>query len=361
MPVLASDALGHRHALFLGLVRQHGAAHHVAHGPHAGQVAAAVGIDHDGAALIELQPDRLRVQPGGIGHPANRDDELVGFQRLRLAFGVAVGNRDAFFERLDLAHLHPELDFQALLVESFFGFARNLLIDRTQEHRQPFEHGDIGPEAAPNRAEFEPDHARADHCQALGHCAQTQAAVVGEHVDFIERHPRQGARAGARGHDHLLGGQGLWFSARPCRHRDFVAALEGAHEAAPAVEKRDLVLLEQVQDAVVVLLDHRVFAAQHLAHVDLDRAGADAVLAKVQPRVLKMLGRLQQRLGRDAADVGAGAARGGATVGVAPGVDARHLEAELGGADGGDIATGASADDDHIKCLAHGRALQLTD
>jgi hypothetical protein len=38
MPVLAGDALGHRHALFLGLVRQHRAAHHVAHRPDAGRL-----------------------------------------------------------------------------------------------------------------------------------------------------------------------------------------------------------------------------------------------------------------------------------------------------------------------------------
>ena len=51
MAMLAGDALGHRHALFLGLVRQHRAAHHVAHRPDVGQVGAAVVVDDDGAAL----------------------------------------------------------------------------------------------------------------------------------------------------------------------------------------------------------------------------------------------------------------------------------------------------------------------
>ena len=62
MPVLAGHALGHRNALFLGLVRQHGAAHHIAHRPDARQVGLAIGIDDDGAALVELQAHGLGIQ-----------------------------------------------------------------------------------------------------------------------------------------------------------------------------------------------------------------------------------------------------------------------------------------------------------
>ncbi len=54
---------------------------------------------------------------------------------------------------------------------------------------------------------------------------------------------------------------------------------------------------------------------------------------------------MQQRLGRDAADVEAGAAEGGALL------DAGHLQAELGGADGADIAAGAGADDDDVEAV----------
>ena len=56
-----------------------------------------------------------------------------------------------------------------------------------------------------------------------------------------------------------------------------------------------------------------------------------------------MLRGAEERLGRDAADVDAGAAEG------LVGFDADDGEAELCGADGGDIAAGAAADDDEIR------------
>ena len=66
VPVLAGDALGHRDALFLGLVREHRAAHDVADRPDVRQVGPALVVDHDAAALVELQPDGLGIQAGRV-------------------------------------------------------------------------------------------------------------------------------------------------------------------------------------------------------------------------------------------------------------------------------------------------------
>src|SRR5271168_3318433 len=68
-------------------------------------------------------------------------------------------------------------------------------------------------------------------------------------------------------------------------------------------------------------------------------------------RLVKLLGRVQQRLGRDASDIEAGAAERGAAL------DTRHFHAELGGADGADIAAGPGADDDQVETIAHARGL----
>jgi hypothetical protein len=59
------------------------------------------------------------------------------------------------------------------------------------------------------------------------------------------------------------------------------------------------------------------------------------------------LGRLQQRLGGDAAPVQADAAGPLA-------LDARGLQAQLRAADGGDIPAGAGPDDHQIEFLGHG-------
>ncbi len=75
------------------------------------------------------------------------------------------------------------------------------------------------------------------------------------------------------------------------------------------------------------------------------------MVGKVVVGVLEVLGRLQQRLGGDAAHVGAGAAGCGAALVVLPFVDTGHVHAQLGSADGRDVATRASADDDDIELL----------
>ena len=64
-----------------------------------------------------------------------------------------------------------------------------------------------------------------------------------------------------------------------------------------------------------------------------------AVLGRVQPRELEVLGRLEQRLGRNAPDVDAGAAE------RLVHLDANGVEAELRGADRGDVTAGPAADD----------------
>jgi len=73
------------------------------------------------------------------------------------------------------------------------------------------------------------------------------------------------------------------------------------------------------------------------------------MLGEVVVGVVKMLRRLQQGLGGNAAHVGTGAARGWATCGVLPLIDTSDLKAQLGGANGGDVATRPRADDDDVE------------
>ena len=71
------DALGDAHALFRGLVRQHGACGYITDGPYSGQVGPAQGIHFNEASCIEFQADLFGAQSGGVGAPAYRHDELV--------------------------------------------------------------------------------------------------------------------------------------------------------------------------------------------------------------------------------------------------------------------------------------------
>ena len=167
MSVLSGDALGYRHTLFFGLVCQHGSAHRVAYCPHAGQVGLAIAVHHNSAALVQLQAHGLGVQPRGVGCAANRHNQLVDFQRLRLALGIGICHADAaglgFFGNLDCAHLHAQRDFQALFVECPLGLSGDLFVGRTQKGGQAFQDGYFRSQPAPHRPHFQADHASTDH------------------------------------------------------------------------------------------------------------------------------------------------------------------------------------------------------
>src|SRR5690606_35591658 len=119
------------------------------------------------------------------------------------------------------------------------------------------------------------------------------------------------------------------------------------------MEERDLVLLEQVEDAVVVLLDDGFLASKELVDVHAQALDRNAMLAEMLAGVLEMLGRLQQGFRRNAADVGAGTARCGAALGIAPGIDASNRLPELGSTNRSDVAAGAGANHHYVKLFGH--------
>ena len=115
-----------------------------------------------------------------------------------------------------------------------------------------------------------------------------------------------------------------------------------------ALDPVDLVLLEQELDALGQAGDDAVLARLHLGHVDADRGAAERDAPVL--RVLDDLQRvrvLEQRLGRNAAPQQAGAAERLLLL------DDGDLQAELRGADRGDVAAGAGADHDDVVFLGH--------
>src|SRR3546814_12857458 len=90
-----------------------------------------------------------------------------------------------------------------------------------------------------------------------------------------------------------------------------------------AMKESDFVFLEQIQNAVVILPDHRILAIEHFGQIATQAFDFDAMLAEMPASLLVMLGRLHQCLGGDAADIGEGAATRRLTLLVAPGVYSR--------------------------------------
>src|SRR5690606_4207218 len=110
---------------------------------------------------------------------------------------------------------------------------------------------------------------------------------------------------------------------------------------------------EQVENALVVLLDDGILAADKGVELEAQALDFDAMLREMRTRLLVMLGRLQQGLGGNATYVGAGATGSGPAFGGGPGVDARHRHAQLRGSNGGDIASGTGSDYHYVELFSH--------
>jgi hypothetical protein len=150
--------------------------------------------------------------------------------------------------------------------------------------------------------------------------------------------PRGGAATPLKGGGKKEGGG-------PPRDRD----LGGGDEGGGAGDDGDLAGLGELGDAAGELGDDVVLLLQHGREVDLDAGELDAVGGGVVFGEDELLGGVEQGLAGNAADVEAGAAEGGAFL------DEGDLEAELGGAEGADVAAGAGADDDEVEGI-HGGA-----
>ena len=101
--------------------------------------------------------------------------------------------------------------------------------------------------------------------------------------------------------------------------------------------------LNRILDAARVLRDHVVFRFCITARSSPTSAEHHAVRCRTLARELVVVRRLEQRLARNAADVHARAAERRVTL------HAHGGEAELRGANRGDVAAGATADDQDIR------------
>ena len=119
------------------------------------------------------------------------------------------------------------------------------------------------------------------------------------------------------------------------------------------MEKSNFVLFEQIQNAIVVLFDHGIFAVKHFGHIHLHIFGRNAMFGKVVVGVVKVFARLQQCFRRNAAYIGTGAARRWAAFCVFPLVDTRHLKTKLRGTNGGDVTTRATTNDYDVELFTH--------
>ena len=229
-----------------------------------------------------------------------------------------------------------ELEGDALLFEDALEALGDVAVHAGQDAVEIFDDLDFGAEAAPDRAEFEADDAGADDEQFAGHERQREGSGGGDDLLLVDVDAGQAGDVGAGGDDDGFGFEVFGGAAGV---GDLDAA--GGEDAASAEVHVDLVLLQEERDALDVALHALVLEGEHLGEIEF-RLCRDAHAGEAVAGFLVEFRRVQQGFRRDAADVEARAAVCRALL------DDGDFQAELGGANGADVAAGAGADDDEV-------------
>ena len=247
--------------------------------------------------------------------------------------------RAVFFLHAD--DLGRKLELHPLPGEDALELLAHLAVETRRDAVEEFDDRDFAAEPAPHRTELKTDIAAADHEQAPGHRLQRERAGRRDDLLFVDRHAGNHGDFGSRGDDDVLGVEGA-DAAVLALHFD----LAGRGDARFADNRFGLVLLEQEFDALGQFADDLVLVCHHGREIETDLR-LDAELGEILARFLEQLAGVQKRLGGDAADIQAGAAKGAAPV------DAGAFQAELAQPDRRIVPARSTADYDNVKAVCH--------
>ena len=236
--------------------------------------------------------------------------------------------------RLDGGHLRLQQDLLVELADALRERRDDVRIGPRHQLVHHLDHGDPGAERMIDRRHLEPDDPSAEHQHALG-----------DEID-LER-PGRIPDAGVGGNESRRGGFGAGGDDRLVEAHDpralggFDAQGVGRSELALPGHGLDLALLGKADQAARQPLDHAVLPAANRRRVEGRRAEAHAVRTH-RLGVVDDLGDMQQRLGRDAADVETDAAERRSRV------DQNDVLPEISGAESGGVAAGTGAQNQNI-------------
>src|SRR5271170_2150566 len=116
MRVAPGDPVRYRHALFFAFVREHRSAHAVAYRPDILGARAALLIDYDEAALVNLDAGAVGQQAGRVGPATNGYHDAIGHHVL-FAFGVGIIDDYAIFPDARATDARAEARLQPLFAK----------------------------------------------------------------------------------------------------------------------------------------------------------------------------------------------------------------------------------------------------
>ena len=304
--------------------------------------------------MPSFRPSAGGVDAGRDGATADGDEDVVAFDALGLSVLLDV-DEDAGLGATAAGDARAGANVEALLAEDAVRLFHDVVVHAREDGGQQLDDGDLGAEPLPDRSELEADDAAADDDEVGGDARDFERADVREDSVFVELEEGELDWYGAGGNDDvfclvrgdcLLGGAPRRAAARHLDH------IPGAQRPAP-LRPRDLVLAKQELDALRVLPDDVVLPLEHRVEIERQLPDPDAVRRRRVLSKLIMLGRRQQRLRRNAADVDARAAE------RLVHLDADGRQAQLRGPDRGDISARPTADDDDVG-RDEGRAVWMS-
>src|SRR5271170_8314204 len=328
---LPRDDLGYHFALRHRAMREHGFARGVAD---------RVDPTHRGSAFIDdAQEPTVHVQHEFLASPAVEDrpaadgDENpvrgeANFLMARILHQQGVRLRRQPFR------LGPDQHLDAQRVEPPRDGAGQLGVVLRENRRLGFDDGDLGAHLGEGGPQFQADIAGADDDDASRNLAEREGLGRGNHrTAKRQRGQRDGRRAG-RDHDRL-GADDL--GARLRFDDDGLAVAE----LGDSLDDLDLAPLQETRDAARQPPDDSVLPGDRFRQRDFraaDRNPERAFAGRHARNFCKFIGRVDERLGRDAANVEARPAE-------RIRLDDHRVDAQLPRADGADIAAGSRADD----------------
>jgi hypothetical protein len=301
-------------------------------------VGAAVVVGGHGATVGGLHAGGLESEPLDPRREPEGRQHLVGLEDLRLAaVGGGHGHPDAVTGVLDVLDLGLEQDVHAQLLVVLEELLGHVGVLGGHHPVEELHDRDVDAEVLHDVGELDADRAGATDDHAGRQVLVEDLLLVGHDV-LADLHARQHPHGRPGGQDQVVervagGGAVVALDVDP----------GVAGEGAPPVDLGDLVLLHQVVDALDDALAH--LAAARVGRAVLHRRVAlDAELVALVRERVGELGVLEERLGRDAADVEAD---------TAPVLllHDRDLLAQLGRSDRGDVAAGAGAEDQDIEVV----------
>lgn len=343
---LTREDLSDSRAVVLSLVCKHGSLDDITSSVDGRDVGAEVVIDLNASSLVNsnaklLEAETLGVRAASSGHKHN-----VGLDGLGVTTLAGLhGHLDAVVSHLSASHLGLELEVDALLLEGALEGLNELSVHAGAEGVHELNNGDLRSEAGPNRGHFETNDTTTNDDHLLGDGLKLEAASGVNDALLLVVHRAGGERGGLRsgGDDNVLGLDGLVAAVSECD-----GDLVGADDLTPALNVGGLVLLEETLNTAGETLNDITLLLHESVEADGDILDGDTVLGEVVLGHVVVVRGLEKSLGGNAAHVQAGATE------LSAALNTGGLEAELGSLDGAVVATGTTADEDHIEFLIRG-------